>query len=555
MGLSIYMHVDCHAIDDERWEAAYLTSLQLLERFPGPLASCVREDIGSLKRWVVTTSIVRDVDSPDERWQIDRELGSGRSAESFSLYRHLKHYRQKRLGAKGRQSESAPDILRPKTTKDGAESEWYDFGGSTVFDSKTQGYPYHYAVLAVGMLLESSFPRHALVRGDFTRRQCEQTAEWISSILGRRVPLPVLVDGPRLWSRLLEAFPDFDQEAVIQRFRNLLEGGHETVLRALDEVGADPQAVRRVFLRELDHYQSLNQIGARSLIRALCNVDGDIDRAIDWACGARDAGAELGPGQQPLMRHFQPEELLQALCASFITVPPYEREVLQSLRASPDSLSNFEETFGQILLLMSGMPTAVDCYIEEEQLLAEFVRRWPEKLQQFSQILRQSLEHVHDVRGQLHQLTERLEQRAERACDTEPVWKPSNEDLEYQLGAEFIQAEIERQHEAVPKMEDAARELGQQMQQALLKNSALQKFLAASDRQKTLEQLYRASFENGIEMPEDIWRELDSTQDLNVLRALLLLVMCPEREVQFWRCREHLLQSPDLWHLLAGQTL
>ena len=45
-GLSICLHVDCHAIDNERWEAAYLTSLQLLKQFPGPLARCVRQDVG-----------------------------------------------------------------------------------------------------------------------------------------------------------------------------------------------------------------------------------------------------------------------------------------------------------------------------------------------------------------------------------------------------------------------------------------------------------------------------------------------------------------------------
>lgn len=444
--------------------------------------------------------------------------------------------------------------LRPEGTKVGAEPDCYDFGGTTVFESKTQGYPYHYAVLAVGMLLESSFPRHALVRGDFTRRQCEQTAEWTASILGRRLPLPVLVDKPRLWSRLLEAFPDLAIESIIRRFRGLSEGADETVLRVLDKVGADPQAVRRVYLQKLDQYQSLNQMGARSLIRAVCNVDGDIERAIDWACGPRDAGAEQVPGQPSLTNHFQPEELLQGLCASFITVPPYEREVLQSLCSSPDSLTNFEEKFGQLMLLMSGMPTAVDCYIEEEQLLAEFVRRWPEKEQLFAEVMRQSLKHVYQTREQLQQLTDRLEQRAEQADDTESVWNASNDDQEYQPVAEFIRAEIERQRKSVPNMEDAAHELGQQMWQALLKNAELQKFLAASDRRNTLELLYRASFANGIEMPEDIWAELDSTQDIKVLRALLLLVMCPEREVQFWRCRQQLLQSPDLWPLLSGRT-
>ena len=145
MGLSIYLHVDCHAIDDERWEAAYLTSLQLLEQFPGPLARCVREDMGRFQRLVITKDIVRDIGSPEEHWEIDRELGSGRSAEPCSLYRHLTHYRDEMTKWRREAPETTGDILRLRSTEDEEETDWYEVGGYRVFDGKTQGYPYHYA--------------------------------------------------------------------------------------------------------------------------------------------------------------------------------------------------------------------------------------------------------------------------------------------------------------------------------------------------------------------------------------------------------------------------
>jgi hypothetical protein len=554
MGLSIYTYVDCHAIDDERWEAVYLTSLQLLEQFPGPLARRIHEDVGRFQRLVVTKNIVRGVDSPEERWEVDRELGSGRSAEPFVLYRHLDYYRKRIEYFRGKPRETTGDILRPPVRGDGKEPEWYDVGGYEVFNSKTQGYPYHYAVLAVGMLLESSFPRHALVRGDITRRQAEQTAEWATAVLGRRMALPVIVDGPRLWKRLIEAFPASDPLDTIQRFRMLLVGDDEAALRALDEGHADPQAVRRVYLQELDRYHTLNQHGAQALIRAVCNADGDLARAIDWVCGPRDAATEQDPDKQSTTGRFQPEELLKALCDSFITVPLYEREVLQSFRLPPDSLTNIEEMIGQILLMMSGMPTAVDWYLDEEQLLAEFVRRWPEREQELAHVLRESLEKVDRLREQLRQVSERLEELADELSDKEAVWEASAEGQDFQPAAEFIHAEILRQHENVADLEDAVRELGQQLQPALRKNDELRKSLEGSDRRRTLDQLYHASFENGIALPEEIWQEIDRLRDLEVLHVLLLLMMCPEREIGFWRSRQRLLESPDLWPLLTGRT-
>lgn len=557
MGLSIYLHVNCHAIDDERWEAAYLTSLQLLEQFPGPLAGRICEDVGRFHRLVVTKNIVRDVDSPEEHWEIDRELGSGRSAEPFVLYRHLEHYRKRFERRGGNPPETTGDVLRTSVIENDEEPDWPDWyavGGYRIFNGKTQGYPYHYAVLAVGMLIESFFPRHALVRGDITRRQAEQTAEWATGVLGRPLPLPLIVDGPRLWKRVIEGFPGSRPlDAAVQRFRALLVGDDEAALRALNQVRADPQAVRRVYRHELHGYHSLNQRGAEALIRAVCNVDGDLARAIDWACGPPDTAVDQDPDKEQMTRRFQPEELLKTLCDSFITVPLYQRQSLDLYQSPSDSLTNIEEMFGHILLMMSGMPTAIDWYLDEEELLAEFVRRWPEREQELTDTLRESLEKTESTREQIGQVTEQLHELAGELGGTEPVSAAWSDGWEVEPTAEFIRAEILRQRESVTDLEDTVGELGRQMQTALRATDKLRTRLEGSDRRNTLDQIYQVSFRNGIELPEDIWQKIDRLQDLPVLRVLLLLMMCPEREMEFWRSRQRVLQSPDLWPLLTGR--
>jgi hypothetical protein len=47
MGLYVRLNIQPDQIDAERWEAVWLTSLQLLEHFPGPLAAYL---VGRSKR-------------------------------------------------------------------------------------------------------------------------------------------------------------------------------------------------------------------------------------------------------------------------------------------------------------------------------------------------------------------------------------------------------------------------------------------------------------------------------------------------------------------------
>src|SRR5947209_7347766 len=126
MGLYLRFYAQCDHIDPRRWEALYLTSLQLLESFPGPLVKRVAEPIGGLRRFTLTTQIESEIGTPKEHWAVDGDLGSRRLAETYSLYRHLAHYR-----SKAPQRQPAPrDILwLPEE-----ELEHGQAGGQSLFD-------------------------------------------------------------------------------------------------------------------------------------------------------------------------------------------------------------------------------------------------------------------------------------------------------------------------------------------------------------------------------------------------------------------------------------
>ena len=56
--------------------------------------------------------------------------------------------------------------------------------GRDIFGNKTQGEPFHLAVLAVAMVIETRLPRQAFVFGDFDRQQCERRNSSLRYTLG-----------------------------------------------------------------------------------------------------------------------------------------------------------------------------------------------------------------------------------------------------------------------------------------------------------------------------------------------------------------------------------
>ena len=83
-----------------------------------------------------------------------------------------------------------------------------DTGGPVrVFGDRTNGAPYHAPLLAAAMVVESCFPRSAMVFGSIDRAQAEAAQSFAESVLQRPVSVPVRVDATRLYERLIETLP------------------------------------------------------------------------------------------------------------------------------------------------------------------------------------------------------------------------------------------------------------------------------------------------------------------------------------------------------------
>jgi hypothetical protein len=540
MGVYVNLNVQFDEIEPEQWEAAYVASLQLLQAFPGPLARMMAEKVRGFSRWTYTTGLVFDPETPKERWEVDGDLASRRFGETFCFYRHSSYYTsQGRLSGGGEPGVQRDILWAPKD-----KAHYPVAAGLDVFGSKTQGYPYHLAMLAVGVLIENWFPQRAVVTGDINRSQAEPVVRWAESVLGRSFQLPVICHPSRLWQRLSAAFPG-ELDLAIERYQTLMHGDGARAWRVLLAHREHELAVRRSFQNDLDRYKSLGPLGATRLIVDLCNAEKQVGRAIDWVCGRRLDGK---PSK------FPPEELLSILCDSFVTIPLDERNTLNAFNM-PES-PNIDDTFMHLLMTMAGKPTTLEFRLDEAELLAEFTSRWPERESTFRDLIHRRTEKCRQLVRASQQMLERHVAADSRGTDN-PTARTGG-DARAEQGddpSEFIHLEIRRQRWDPHGAEQAARQLGQRLRIGFDEVPELRQTVAGFDRQRLTDKLYAVSGQHAIVLTQRAWRAIEQDATLEQLRCLTVLALIPEREITFCKWRRHLLESPDLWPVFVQEAL
>ena len=152
MGVFIQLGIIPEHIQAPAWQDIYEQSLKFLQGYPLQLMGVREQHIGSQKRRVYSRQLEHQRDDSNSRhWHVVGDFDHMEWAESFLLYANIEHYRNRwRPGDQQPPEDIVQDLVTHQTYP------------NDVFSSKTQGHPYHIAMLAVGMLVENRFPSAAL---------------------------------------------------------------------------------------------------------------------------------------------------------------------------------------------------------------------------------------------------------------------------------------------------------------------------------------------------------------------------------------------------------
>ena len=259
MGVYVSLNILPNQIEDSQWEAVFDEATLLAEYYPKRLMKFTYQEIYGATRLVLSHKIV---DEEDGTLSVCGDFETRKRAEQFTITKEKPRWHSEREAFHGDIVLADPD------------EQWL-----TVFHEKTQGYPYHIAVIALGALYESRFPKSAVVAGDIDLEDCQTAVEWANQVLKTPISIPVLADGQRLIDRLS---PHCDPDSLEERFRDLLRGSETKCRMFLIAHQKDRDAVQAL-ARELSDSGALN-IGALVAFRSWLDATHDIEGLFQACC-------------------------------------------------------------------------------------------------------------------------------------------------------------------------------------------------------------------------------------------------------------------------------
>lgn len=362
MGVYVFLDIDPQAISETAWAAAYDETLKLLEGWKPRLLGWRVLKYEGTQIGVYARSIRQEALDPKKTaWCVVGDSESGKTAECHFLYRDIARYLRHMDPSAKKQSadDSTGDIVVAASSPHRDSTD----GPVSVFRDKTQGCPYHFAILAAAMLIEEQFPKHAMVWGDIDTAQAEMVQRMAEPILGRKLPLPVRVDAPRLMERLQG---HYDHETLPVAFQRVFGGEHidglETMLRMFEgEAGA------QAWLCELSKNKTANTVGVIQLLIAWLNSGRDIAELCRRACIA-----PTGP-------KFSPEDFVDSLALTWVSIPQSVRTALNAFQKPKGQSHTINSLFSMFLLDMNAIGRRNNVYLEPHTLESAFIEVFEEQ--------------------------------------------------------------------------------------------------------------------------------------------------------------------------------
>ncbi|MGE5342172.1 MAG: hypothetical protein ACM3SY_11915 [Candidatus Omnitrophota bacterium] len=541
MGLFISLYFNFNGITPEQYETVYEESKTLLNHFPIQLVRYTIEKKYDVERRIFTPNIVKNPGQDDEHWRVEGDSVSGKKAETFMLYK--KEY-----------MKDSGDLLPDKDVLWAPPDslEYPGGNGYDLFGSKTQGYPYHFAMLAVSMLFESRFPGNAYINGDIEPWQVNVILKWMNqcSFLNGPIIKPICMDGVSLWKRLDGLYTD--KEEMITRFKAVFRGSDCEMLETLLN-HADPDVVETYFCKELNRWESLSQLGAKRLIKQWITTTRDLKKLIRFVKTPQGRAGK-----------FKLDDLLNVLCAMFIHIPVEEREPLFIFSMNEKRLHTIGDWFTQTFMLMGGARNDVDYYISPAELFDVFseFESDPAKRNELLTIIQTSeaenRDYLNNLRSQIEEIKKQKEIEEQAGSETEgedlidTLFEEYGFDENKEDAAQIIIESALSQRIRIPKEEELAVSFRDSLKKFVERNKdVLDKYLNNEDRNFLLTKIMEFSFREGIVLLDKVWKEIDNEVRLPVLKGILSLVIIHNDEINFWRWRIHLLETKSLWQYIA----
>jgi hypothetical protein len=532
MGLYIHLSVNLKGISNAEWESAWLESLDIFKKFPLPLSRHIIETKDGIKRHVYSQNLIRNKDEKNECWYLEGDLLSGQTAETFVLYRHLDAYKADYSTHQGCFKDSVFKTNEPEYPSSS--------NGIELWDSKTQGYPFHLAILAVGIMLENRFPDNCYLHGDIEEKQVAVMLEWLETVYGKTYQQPICFDADRLFGQLNAVYKT--KKALMDRFTCLYQGDRTDEFKAFMHFRGKKETYD-YYGKNLNDFKSLNQWGAQDIMRTVLEATENVYELVTFV---ENAMAKRAKSKEA----FEWTHVLEMLCGDYIFVNPIERESMKRLTNRSDNMDNIEDVFGRLFMKMSGMPHVSPLYVPEDELLEIFALRDPKHGDKYRKIIEDYQKKLKDQISKVDETMETIDEAIEKDTHFQAEATEKEDIVEkYPAHEQYIITQAIRQQDRFGNYKTNVGNMSQSLQKLM------EKYADMYDK-KTVEAyrkgIYEYSFHAGFGVSEKGWATIDKLTDLNTLKYLFVLATVNNNEMSFWRWRKHIFETPETWQYLKA---
>ncbi|MBF0429070.1 MAG: hypothetical protein HQL94_09130 [Magnetococcales bacterium] len=511
MGIHVNLYIFSERIDPNEWRMVYLETLQLLQAWPGGILGFREEQVDGTNRLSYSSNFEHAADDWKKRhWWVDGDQESGQFGESFRLYADLYVYRRPKKKIK---QDKGGMLAQLRSISDAQ---------GTVFDSKTQGHPYHYAMLAVAMLIEDRFPHAALAAGDITLPQSRKARQTICELLGRDVALPILVEGARL---LQECFKQFGQEEGLQEFFYAFHGDERDHVAAIELAAqaVEPSVLRRCHAIRMSQFPDPNTLGFRGLCQDWMRATGDLASLIDIACLDKD-----GPRVRPI-------ELANALVAIWLTVPPDAITSLPRPEENPIELPTINDLFCDVMFRLSGLRGLnTYVYVDINTFLDVFQFHFPNQIEN---IRREVIVMQDKILTDVVKMNEKYAKLIQEECKNQEI----------DQGISFGLDDLRHIHPSTPLHEETANLLdgwAKGLQTSMQHLYSIFPEIAFQNIDDLRTSIYDVTYGRYLVLTEREWGWIDRETDRKILLVVLMLLAIDDNSDLFVNTRKVLLESP-----------
>lgn len=241
MGIFIHLAVS-RAISQEEWEPAYEESLRLAKAFGLCDSTWKKKYDRDLYCLIPTEEImVRG----KKAWCAVGDLNTWHTGEDYCLYRDFSWEEPRQEGVC---YDPLMSILPAYMNID-----WEDprtKGSFSLWDGKSQGEPYHIALLAIALMLETRLSGKVVPYGDITRGQCNEALKMLEKFVEIPVETSVRCDLHRLFARVIRLPLQANEQ--VAAFRYLYLGAQDQTYHAFVKSHFTKKAIQLYWERNFE---------------------------------------------------------------------------------------------------------------------------------------------------------------------------------------------------------------------------------------------------------------------------------------------------------------